>query len=176
MSRLEELIQQYCPDGVERKTLRELGSFYGGLSGKAKEDFKGGNAKFISYKNIYSNPSLNINTDEKVKIAEGEKQHTIQYGDVLFTGSSETPDECGLSSVLTDHTDEKLYLNSFCFGFRLNDASLFLPGFLKHLFRSGELRLQIGKTASGTTRFNVSKKGLQQSQSLYPLFLFRKRL
>ena len=158
MSRLEELIQQYCPDGVERKTLRELGSFYGGLSGKAKEDFKGGNAKFISYKNIYSNPSLNINTDEKVKIAEGEKQHTIQYGDVLFTGSSETPDECGLSSVLTDHTDEKLYLNSFCFGFRLNDASLFLPGFLKHLFRSGELRLQIGKTASGTTRFNVSKK------------------
>lgn len=158
MSRLEELIQQYCPDGVERKTLRELGSFYGGLSGKAKEDFKGGNAKFISYKNIYSNPSLNINIDEKVKIAEGEKQHTIQYGDVLFTGSSETPDECGLSSVLTDHTDEKLYLNSFCFGFRLNDASLFLPGFLKHLFRSGELRLQIGKTASGTTRFNVSKK------------------
>lgn len=158
MSRLEELIQQYCPDGVERKTLSELGSFYGGLSGKAKEDFKGGNAKFISYKNIYSNPSLNINTDEKVKIAEGEKQHTIQYGDVLFTGSSETPDECGLSSVLTDHTDEKLYLNSFCFGFRLNDASLFLPGFLKHLFRSGELRLQIGKTASGTTRFNVSKK------------------
>lgn len=158
MSRLEELIQQYCPDGVERKTLRELGSFYGGLSGKAKEDFKGRNAKFISYKNIYSNPSLNINTDEKVKIAEGEKQHTIQYGDVLFTGSSETPDECGLSSVLTDHTDEKLYLNSFCFGFRLNDASLFLPGFLKHLFRSGELRLQIGKTASGTTRFNVSKK------------------
>ena len=83
MSKLEELIQQYCPDGVEWKTLGELGSFYGGLSGKTKEDFKDGNAKFISYKNIYANPSININTDERVKIAEGEKQHTIQYGDTL---------------------------------------------------------------------------------------------
>ena len=157
MSKLEELIQQYCPDGVEWKTLGELGSFYGGLSGKTKEDFKDGNAKFISYKNIYANPSININTDERVKIAEGEKQHTIQYGDILFTGSSETPDECGISSVLTEHTEEKLYLNSFCFGFRLNDRSLFCPDFLKHLFRSGDLRVQIGKTANGTTRFNVSK-------------------
>jgi len=157
MSKLEELIQQYCPDGVEYKTLEELGTFYGGLSGKTKEDFKDGNAKFISYKNIYANPSLNIETEERVKIAEGEKQHTIQYGDVLFTGSSETPNECGISSVLTKHTEEKLYLNSFCFGFRMTDKSLFLPDFLKHLFRSEELRIQIGKTASGTTRFNVSK-------------------
>ena len=99
MSRLNELIQQYCPDGVEYKKLGELGVFYGGLSGKTKEDFKDGNAKFISYKNVFYNLSLNIDTDERVKIEEGEKQNTIQYGDILFTGSSETPDECGMSSV-----------------------------------------------------------------------------
>lgn len=132
--------------------------FYGGLTGKTKEDFKDGNAKFITYKNIYSNIALNIHTDDMVKVAEGEKQNTVQYGDVLFTGSSETPDECGISSVLTEHTDEKLFLNSFCFGYRLNDKTQYLPDFLKHLFRCGLLRAQIGKTASGTTRFNVSKK------------------
>ena len=158
MSRLEELIQQYCPDGVEYKKLGELGVFYGGLSGKTKDDFSNGNAKFISYKNVFYNLSLNIDTDERVKIVEGEKQNTIQYGDILFTGSSETPDECGMSSVLTQKTDEKLYLNSFCFGFRLHNSELFCLDFLKHLFRSNELRTQIGKTASGTTRFNVSKK------------------
>lgn len=158
MSKLEELIQQYCPDGVEYKPLGELGFFYGGLSGKTKEDFKDGNAKFISYKNIFNNPSLDIETDERVKVAEGEKQNIIQYGDVLFTGSSETPDECGMSSVLTCHTEDKLYLNSFCFGFRLNNHSLYNPHFLKHIFRSANIRSQIGKTANGTTRFNVSKK------------------
>lgn len=40
----------------------------------------------------------------------------------------------------------------------MNDKTLFLPDFMKHLFRCSHLRSQIGKTASGTTRFNVSKK------------------
>lgn len=38
MSKLEELIKELCPDGVERKTLGELGTFYGGLTGKLKDD------------------------------------------------------------------------------------------------------------------------------------------
>ena len=157
MSKIEELIQQYCPDGVEYVKLGEIGIFYGGLSGKSKKDFVDGNAKFISYKNIFNNIALDIDTQERVKISPQEKQNTIEYADVLFTGSSETPDECGMSSVLTQHTQEKLYLNSFCFGFRLHNKKLFLPDFLKHLFRSSELRAQIKKTANGTARFNVSK-------------------
>ena len=96
-----------------------------------------------------------------MKIAEGEKQRTLEYGDIVFTGSSETPDECGFSSVVTTKTDEKLYLNSFCFFFRLNNPELLLPDFAKHLFRSDNLRYQIGKTASGVTRFNVSKERMK---------------
>ena len=162
MSKLQELIQQYCPNGVEFKNLGELGEFYGGLSGKTKNDFKNGNAKFITYMNVYSNIRLNLNVNERVKIGENEKQRTIEYGDVLFTGSSETPDECGFSSVLCDITEEKLYLNSFSFGFRFNDKELFNPEFTKYLFRSDELRKQISRTASGVTRFNVSKEKMKK--------------
>ena len=162
MTKLEQLIAEYCPNGVPYKTLGELGSFYGGLSGKAKGDFTDGNAKFITYMNVYSNPALKLDVTETVKIGEKERQNTIQYGDVLFTGSSETPDECGVSSVLTKHTDETLYLNSFCMGYRFNDIDSFLPDFLKHLFRSESLRIQIGKTASGVTRFNVSKDKMKK--------------
>lgn len=136
----------------------EIGTFYGGLSGKSKEDFTDGNETFISYMNVYSNIALQTDVSDMVKIKPGEKQNTIQYGDALFTGSSETPEECGMSSVLTTHTDKKLYLNSFCFGYRLNDSSLFLPDFLKHLLRSKQIRRQISRTANGVTRFNVSKK------------------
>ncbi|MCD8015165.1 MAG: restriction endonuclease subunit S, partial [Lachnospiraceae bacterium] len=162
MSKIAELISASCPDGVPYKTLGELGVFYGGLTGKSRNDFKDGNAKFITYRNVYSNPALKIDVDDRVKIAEGEKQRTLQYGDVVFTGSSETPDECGISSVVTVETDEKLYLNSFCFFFRFNDLSIMLPDFAKHLFRSSELRYQIGKTASGVTRYNVSKKLMEK--------------
>ena len=138
--------------------MSDIGTFYSGLSGKTKEDFQNGNAKFISYVNIFNNPSLITEVEDRVKILEGEKQNTIQYGDLLFTGSSETPDECGMCSVLTHHTGEKLYLNSFCFGFRFNDLSGINPEFMKFLFRSSFIRKLICKTANGVTRFNISKK------------------
>lgn len=162
MSKLKQLINELCPDGVEYKHLGELGLFYGGLSGKSKEDFRDGNAKFITYMNVFSNRALKIDVDDTVKIRGNEKQNTVQYGDVLFTGSSETPNECGMSSVLTAKTDERLYLNSFCFGFRFFDFELLLPDFSKYVFRSTEIRKQIRKTASGVTRFNVSKKKMEK--------------
>lgn len=161
MSRLDELIQEYCPDGVEYKTLGELGTFFGGLTGKKKDDFIGGNAKFITYKNVYDNPSLRFDLEDKVRIKEGEKQRTLEYGDVVFTGSSETPDECGISSVVTQHPSEPMYLNSFCFILRFHKLDIILPDFAKHLFRSESLRYQLGKTASGVTRYNVSKEKMK---------------
>jgi len=158
MSKIGDLIKQYCPDGVEFRELGEIGTLYGGLSGKSKGDFTDGNARFITYVSIFNNIAINPSDTGFVKIGERERQTQVQFGDVLFTGSSETPDECGMSSVLTQQPDEPLYLNSFCFGFRPNNASLLLPDFSKYLFRDTTIRKQITKSASGVTRFNVSKK------------------
>lgn len=147
---------------IQYKTLGEVGVFYGGLTGKNKNDFLEGNAKFISYMNVFSNIATNLEEDNFVKVGENEKQNKIQYGDILFTGSSESLEECGMSSVVTNKTEENIYLNSFCFGYRLHNSELFLPDFLKFLFRSDKIRKQIVKTASGVTRFNVSKKKMQK--------------
>lgn len=159
---IEKLIEQFCPNGIEYYEMGKVGKFYGGLTGKSKDDFTDGNAKFITYKNVYSNLSLDINVEDTVKINADENQRTLEYGDVLFTGSSETPDECGISSVLTTKTEEKLYLNSFCFIYRFDDKNMMDPEFSKHLFRSNNLRKQIGKTANGVTRYNVSKKLMEK--------------
>ncbi len=158
MTNIEQMIQNLCPNGVEWKTFDELGSFYGGLSGKSKEDFKDGNAKFVTYLNIGNNPALRLDIEDTVKIEPNEKQNTVQYGDALFTGSSETPDECAMSSVVTEHPSEALYLNSFCFGFRFKSLDGIYPIFYKHYFRSEAFRKAVRRTANGTTRFNVSKK------------------
>lgn len=112
--------------------------------------------------NVYANISIDVNALECVKVDKNEKQNIVLLGDVLFTGSSETPEECGMSSVMTVNPQEDIYLNSFCFGYRLNDQDMFLPDFLKHLLRSENLRKQIIKTASGVTRFNVSKKRMEK--------------
>ena len=158
MSKIFDLINELCPNGVEFVKLGEIGCLYGGLSGKTKDDFvKHGNAKYITYMNVFLNLSIDTNALEYVKIDDDEKQNLVVYGDILFTGSSETRNECGFSSVFTKNIEEPIYLNSFCFGFRLNDLNLFDPEFLKYIFRSNFLRTQIIKTASGVTRFNVSK-------------------
>ena len=69
MSRVDDLIRTFCPNGVKFYELGELGNFYGGLTGKSKDDFTDGNAKFITYKNVYSNPALKIDVEDRVKIA-----------------------------------------------------------------------------------------------------------
>lgn len=99
MSRIEALIAEFCPEGVDFKTLDELGSTYGGLTGKTKTDFSNGNARFVSYKNIFNNLAVDLLANDVVRVASGENQNLVQLGDILFTGSSETPDEVGMSAA-----------------------------------------------------------------------------
>ena len=142
---------------VEWKTLGEIAVFYGGLTGKNRHDFEKGGATYIPYKNIFDNLAVDPERLEKVYISAEEHQNEVRYGDILFTLSSETPDEVGLSSVVTVNFSDPVYLNSFSFGMRFNEGVKVLPEFAKHLFRSSFVRRQIIRTANGVTRFNISK-------------------
>lgn len=92
---------------VEWKTLDEISSIYGGLTGKSKADFENGNALYVPYKNIFNNIEVDFNNLDTVNVSDDEKQYTIKYGDVLFTGSSETAEEAGMSSAVTTKTEQK---------------------------------------------------------------------
>ena len=176
MSNISDLIKEYCPNGVPYKSLGELGSFYGGLTGKSKKDFESGNARYISYMNIYTNMAVDLTAEDYVQISPGEHQNRVALGDVFFTGSSETKEECAISSVLTEEPDADLYLNSFCFGLRFYDKDLFLPSFLKHLLRSGKVRKALQKTASGVTRFNVSKDKMAKVKIPVPPLIIQEQI
>lgn len=154
----------------------EIGTIFGGLTGKSKADFANGNARFVSYVNVFNNISTDLKTNDFVKIDPSERQRTLQHGDIIFTGSSETPDEVGMSSVITVDVVEPIYLNSFCIGYRLNDPSILNPEFSKHLFRSEGMRKQLIRTASGVTRFNVSKARLSQVKVPIPALEEQKRI
>lgn len=152
---LERLLEG---EAVEWKTLGEITELYTGLSGKNKEHFKKGNAPYVTYKNIFENLAVDSSILEMVRIEADERQHSIKYGDILITGSSENIEEVGMASVVTFHPETGIYLNSFSFGIRFHPTVQLSPEFTKYLFRSDLLRKQIMKTASGVTRFNVSKK------------------
>jgi len=135
--------------------LSDLGNTFNGLSGKTKEHF-GVGQKYIQYKQIFDSVKINIANCAFVEVQENENQNIVQYGDVFFTISSETPEEIGMSSVLLENVDN-VYLNSFCFGFRTNSLDELIPEFSQFLFRSNKFRNEIVKLAQGSTRYNMSK-------------------
>lgn len=146
--------------------LGKIGKTYNGLSGKKAEDF-GEGKPYIPYKAIFDNSKIYINKFEYVRIEENEKQNIVKYGDIFFTTSSETPDEVGMSSVLLEDVNE-VYLNSFCFGYRLNNFDTLIPEFAQFLFRSDSFRRSTFKLAQGSTRFNISKNEMMKITVLLP--------
>lgn len=142
----------------------ELGESFGGLSGKTKKDF-GEGSPFVNYMNVFSNSKVNPSKVDYVNIDSGEKQNELKFGDILITGSSETPQELGMSSVVLDDL-KGYYLNSFCFGFRLYDFNTLLPEYARFLMRGEEVRKFMFKRAQGSTRFNLSKTTVKEKMKI----------
>ncbi len=147
----------------EQRKLGEIGTTYTGLSGKTAEDFGHGEAKFLPYLNIFNNPIADTSFLESIEIDNSQNQ--IQYGDVFFTTSSETPEEVGMSSVWLGKS-ANIYLNSFCFGFR--PTIEFNPYYLGYLLRSDTFRKPITILAQGISRFNISKTKVMEIEIPLP--------
>ena len=147
----------------EQRKLGSIGSTYTGLSGKTKEDFGHGEAQYITYLNVFQNTISDITMTDKVKI--DITQNEVEYGDVLFTTSSETPEEVGMSSVWLGDTPN-IYLNSFCFGFRPNQK--IDPYFLGYSLRAPHMRDKIKILAQGISRYNISKNKVMELEISLP--------
>lgn len=152
----------YTPAWEQRK-LGNCGTTYSGLSGKTKEDFGHGNARFVPYTNVFDNPLADTERLEAVEI--DSSQNKVAYGDVFFTVSSETPDEVGMSSVWLSDQDD-VYLNSFCFGYRQD--STFDPHYLAYMLRSSSIRSDLTLLAQGISRFNISKNKVMELSVAVP--------
>ena len=141
----------------EQRKLGDIGETYGGLSGKSGEDFGHGNAKFVTYMNVFTNPIADTEMTESIEI--DSRQVQVKIGDVFFTTSSETPEEVGMSSVWLKN-EENIYLNSFCFGYR--PKITMNSYYLAYMLRSVEIREKIVFLAQGISRYNISKKKMME--------------
>lgn len=150
--------------------LRDAGYTYGGLTGKTKDDFGTGMGLFVTFMEVMASPRLLGQRLERVKVRPNERQSLVRRNDVLFNGSSETQDEVALSAVVDFEPSGRIFLNSFCFGYRLKRSDLIDPAYLAYFFRSGAGRVLVASLAQGATRYNIAKtKFLELSLVLPPL-------
>ena len=152
-----QLIHPFYTSSWEQRKLGDVGETYTGLSGKTKADFGHGQARFVTYMNVFSNPISNPEMTEPIEI--DPKQNEVEVGDVFFTTSSETPEEVGMSSVLLEKRG-KIYLNSFCFGFRPTEK--IDSYYLAYVLRSESAREKIILLAQGISRYNISKNKVME--------------
>ena len=179
IEKLESLIKGlndslYTQYGNDVKTsFADLGTSYSGLSGKSIQDF-GSGKPFITYLNVYSNNVINEKEFQFVAIKDDEKQNIVKYGDVLFTLSSETPEEVGIGSVYLGK--EEVYLNSFCFGIHITKTKVAFPPYLSYYVASTPFRKFIYPYAQGSTRFNLCKANFEKASIILPSLENQKRI
>lgn len=172
IEKYESLIQAICDTLVEAEqhkvelSFNDFGEPYSGLSGKSADDF-GEGCQYITYMNVYQNQIIDTTDVGLVKINETEQQSVVRYGDILFTLSSETPNEVGMGAVYLGDT-YPLYLNSFCFGVRIIDESKIFPPFLAYYISTKSFRKAVFPLAQGSTRFNLQKSDFMKKMFLFP--------
>ena len=150
----------------EKVLIGKMGVTYSGLSGKTKDDFGFGEARFITFLNVLTNAKINTSILEPVNVNRDEHQNEVRKGDLLFNTSSETPEEVGMCAVM-DEELEKVYLNSFCFGFRVTDNNID-PTCVAYMMRSHIGRLIMSILAQGATRYNLSKNSFCKAVLVLP--------
>ena len=164
MKGLNDYLQNSVPLSYSL-SFSDIGEDYSGLSGKSAEDF-GSGKPYITYVSIYANCFVDDDSCGKVSVERGEKQNVVQKGDMLFTLSSETPEEVCYGAVYSGNSTET-YLNSFCFGIRNTEGKVFSP-YMAYFFNSNRFRREVYPLAQGSTRFNLQKSDFLQKQFSYP--------
>jgi len=172
IEKYESLIQAMCDTLIESEqhkvelSFNDFGEPYSGLSGKSAEDF-GEGWPYITYMNVYQNQIIDTTDVGLVKINVTEQQSVVRYGDILFTLSSETPNEVGMGAVYLGDS-YPLYLNSFCFGVHIRIESKIFPPFLAYYISTKSFRKAVFPLAQGSTRFNLQKSDFMKKMFLFP--------
>ena len=147
--------------------LDEIFDFKNGLN-KGKEYF-GKGVPFISYVNVYKLDRLHEqDIIEKVELTQDEiARFSVAKGDVLFTRTSEVKEEVGYSSVVIEDLNNTVF-NGFTIRARLKNSDLLLPEYSAHLFRCHEIRKEIIRRSSFTTRASLSGQELGKVKVVIP--------
>lgn len=159
MSKLQELIQKLCPDGVEYKKIETLFDTFNGMAGVTNKWKETGNCVFIDYLNVYNNMSVDVNKLQNATV-KSFQQNTLKKGDILLTSASETPDECALSSVIRDDIVDNVFLDDYLFAIRLKEkfCDNVNTAYVNYYMHTPAFRAQVCKRVRGVTRFYITGK------------------
>lgn len=155
MSKLDELIEKLCPNGVEYKALKEFGTMIRG-SGLQKKDFVDQGVGCIHYGQIYTYyETFTHKTKSFVSSELASKLKKVNTGDLIIAVTSENvEDVCKCVAWLGE---DEIVTGGHSAIFKHNQN----PKYLSYYFQTAEFFNQKRKIANGTKVIEVSPKKLE---------------
>lgn len=168
MSKLTELLEIHCPNGVEYKKLGDLGIFEN--IGVDKKTVEGQPlVSLLNYVDVYKNIHIGNNVPKMIVSATTKKikDCTCEKGDIFITPTSETRDDIGHAAVVTETLINTVY-SYHIMRFRLTEINMTTSFFIRYMFESELVQKQIYKLAKGLTRFGLSKYDFAKIEIPFP--------
>lgn len=128
--------------------------------------------RMVNYTDVYGNQSLEISSSdflmETTTSAEKVAEHSLKQGDILFTPSSETEEDIGVSVVIAKNLDKTVYSYHLI---RFRPFNRFVELFLKfrkYFCNSHEVLSQFSRLCKGTTRQILGRDDFKGVQVVLP--------
>ena len=150
MSRIDDLIAEYCPDGVKHQTLGEIGEFIRG-NGIQKRDFQDSGFGCIHYGQIYTYYGLFADhTKSFIDPNLAEKRKKAYKGDLVIATTSENEEDvCKACAWLGE---EPIAISGDAYIFRHHQN----PKYISYCFQSELFQSQKKKYITGTKVLRVN--------------------
>ena len=153
MSRLAELIEELCPDGVEYRALGDVGSFVRG-GGLQKADFVEAGMPCVHYGQIHTRFGTSVTKAVSyVSEAQFARLKHAEYGDLLIATTSEDDEAVGKATAWLG--DGEVAISGDMFYYRHNLE----PKYVSYFFESSSFQEQKRPYLTGAKVRRIADKG-----------------
>ena len=123
----------------------------------------------VNYMDVYKNRFITPEFECKKTSANEREINTfnLKKGDILFTPSSETPDDIGHSAVVTADLENTVY-SYHLVRFRLFEETTLSYNFRAYVFNNQNILNEFSRRATGSTRFTISKSDFEEIETKIP--------
>ena len=125
--------------------------------------------KIINYTDVYGNKEKILNTEKDyMEVTSPQSkinQHSVKKGDLIFTPSSETKEDIGLSAVVVDDLDNTAF-SYHVLRFQFNKEVNLL--FKKYLCNNYPVLNYFSKNSKGTTRQILGREDFKNAKVVIP--------
>jgi type I restriction enzyme S subunit len=156
MSKIDRLLAEHCPEGVEVKTLGEIGTFIRGRR-FTKADMVEEGIPCIHYGEIYTEYS--VSTESTISHVRTDLRDQLRYaqpGDVIVASVGETVEDVGKAVAWLGTEEVAIHDDSFLFRSKLD------PTYVSYYFQTRTFHTEKAQHVSRAKMKRLSSSGLSR--------------